>query len=271
MNEFKLIIWWPLRLLPDEIDLMVKSEVIQAQLEKKTLRVRMYENKEYDDIIRRTMVDPTQPFLYITDIEKGDTCYVATCKIPDVPAYEEIFKTFNDPVLYPVLLKSTKDGLMDTFGKFLLCHFKLVEYEKVDKLSSSYAGVNYPYPERWALPENSYLTYIDGPEKSLAQTLQEEYDERRKKLIDKIKNGDAEFNNIGEDGGPTMAYRIQSYADYGAAGPIEPLIEGESKPDQHNKKYPDFPLKAKRVLAGFDENGNDIWQDIKRDNKEEEK
>lgn len=267
MNEFKLIIWWPLRLLPDEIDLMMKSEIIQALLAKNALRARMYENNKYDDLIRRTIVDMTRPFLYITNIEKLDTCYVATCKIPDVPTYEETFKIFKNPVLYPVLLKSTKDGLMDTNNKFLLCHFKLVEYEKIDKLGSSYGGVNYPYPERQTLPENSCLTYIDGPEKSLAQSLQEEYDERRKKLIDKIKNGDTEFNNIGEDGGPTMDYRIQSYNDYGAHGPIKPLVivEGESKPDWHNEKHRDFPLKAKRQLVGFDEHGNTIWEDIKRD------
>lgn len=198
MNEFKLIIWWPLRLMPEEIDLMMKSEIVQALLAKNALRARMYENNKYDDIIRRTIVDVASPFLYITNIEKENTCYVATCKIPDVPTYENIFKILKDPVLYPVLLKSTKDGLMDTNDKFVLCHFKIVEYEKIDKLGSSYAGVNYPYPERWTYPENNYLTYIDGPEKSLAQSLQEEYDERRKKLIDKIKNG-TEFNNISEE------------------------------------------------------------------------
>lgn len=108
-------------------------------------------------------------------------------------------------------------------------HLLPADYDKVDKLGSSYGGVNYPYPERWTYPENTHLTYIDGPEKSLAQWLQEEYDERRKKLIDKIKNEDVEFNNIGEDGGPTMDYRIQSYADYGAHGPIEPIVLAEEE------------------------------------------
>lgn len=268
MNEFKLIIWWPLRLLPDEIDLMLKSELIQTLLEKKSLRCRMYENEKDANILRMTHVEPHKPHLYITNIEKEDTCYVATCKIPDVYGWEEIFKSFTQPVVYPVLIK-TADKSLGLLGQnnFVICHFKLVEYEKIDKLGSSYGGVNYPYPERQTLPENSCLTYIDGPEKSLAQHLQEEYDERRKKLIDKIKNGDTEFNNIDEDGGPTMDYRIQSYDDYGAHGPIKPLVlvEGESKPNRHNKKYPDFPLKAKRQLVGFDENGNTIWEDIKRD------
>jgi hypothetical protein len=64
-----------------------------------------------------------------------------------------------------------------------------------------------------------------------------------------------------------MDYRIKAYEEYGAHGPIEPvvLVEGESKSEQYNKKYPDFPLKAKRQLVGFDENGNTIWEDIKRD------
>ncbi len=221
MNEFKLAIWWPLRLLPDEIDIALKSELIQTLLEKKSLRCRMYENEEGSDILRITHVEPNKPHLYISNIEKDTMLagYTATCKIPDVYGWEEIFQSFIQPVVYPVLIKTT-DKSLGMFGQnnFVICHFKLVEYEKIDKLGSSYAGVNYPYPERWTYPENTHLTYIDGPEKSLAQRLQEEYDERRKKLIDKIKKGDAEFKNIGEDGGPTMDYRIQSYEEYGATG-----------------------------------------------------
>jgi hypothetical protein len=241
-KEFKLAIWWPLRLLPDEIDLMLKSDLIQTLLEKKSLRCRMYENEssvvsitieqintasdfvyigEGSDILRITHVDPHKPHLYITNIEKDAELpgYTATCKIPDVYGWEQIFRSFTQPVVYPVLIK-TDDKSLGMFGQnnFVICHFKLVEYDKVNKLGSSYGGVNYPYPERQTLPENTHITYIDGPEKSLAQRLQEEYDERRKKLIDKIKNGDDEFNNIGEDGGPTMDYRIQSYEEYGATG-----------------------------------------------------
>lgn len=273
-KEFKLAIWWPLRLLPDEIDLMLKSDLIQTLLEKKSLRCRMYEN-ESSDILRITHVDPHKPHLYITNIEKDTELlgyYTATCKIPDVCGWEEIFQSFTQPVVYPVLIKTTDKSLgMFSQNNFVICHFKLVEYDKVNKLGSSYGGVNYPYPERWVYPENTHLTYIDGPEKSLAQRLQEEYDERRKKLIDKIKNGDTEFNNISEDGVPTMDYRIQSYDDYGAHGPIEPIVlaEGESKLGWHNEKHRDFPLKAKRSLVGFDENGNTIWKDIKRDKEDE--
>lgn len=244
-KEFKLAIWWPLRLLPDEIDLMLKSELIQTLLEKKSLRCRMYENEAtLLDILRITHVDPHKPHLYITNIEKDTELlgyYTATCKIPDVYGWEEIFQSFTQPVVYPVLIKTSDKSLgMFSQNNFVICHFKLVEYDKVNKLGSSYGGVNYPYPERWVYPENTHLTYIDGPEKSLAQRLQEEYDERRKKLIDKIKNGDTEFNNISENGGPTMDYCIQSYNDYGAHGPIEPV-----------------------------ENGNSIWKDIKRDKEEE--
>ena len=274
MDEFKLAIWWPLRLLPDEIDFMLKSELIQTLLEKKSLRCRMYENEKGVNILRMTHVEPHKPHLYITNIEKDTVLpgYTATCEIPDVYGWKEIFQSFTQPVVYPVLIKTTDKSLgMLGQNNFVICHFKLVEYDKVDKLGSSYGGINYPYPERWTYPENTSLIYIDGPEKSLAQHLQEEYDERRKKLIDKIKNGDTEFNNISGDGGPTMDYRIQSYNDYGAHGPIKPLVlvEGESKPDRHNKKHRDFPLKAKRYLVGFDEHGNDIWQDIKHDKTSE--
>jgi hypothetical protein len=219
-KEFKLAIWWPLRLMPDEIDIALKSELIQTLLEKKSLRCRMYENEDADDILRITHVDPHKPHLYITNIEKDTalSCYTATCVKPDVYGWEEIFQSFTQPVVYPVLIKTADKFGMFGQNKFVICHFKLVEYDKVDKLSSSYGGVNYPYPERWTYPENTHLTYIDGPEKSLAQRLQEEYDERRKKLIDKIKNGDTGFNNIGEDGGPTMDYRIRTYEEYGATG-----------------------------------------------------
>lgn len=175
-KECKLMIWWPLRLLPDEIDLMLKSELIQTLLEKKSLRCRMYENEEGSDILRMTHVDPHKPHLYITNIEKDTVvpCYAATCKIPDVYGWKEIFQSFTQPVVYPVLIK-TADKSLGMLGqnKFVICHFKLVEYDKVDKLGSSYGGVNYPYPERWTYPENTHLTYIDGPEKSLAQRLQE--------------------------------------------------------------------------------------------------
>ena len=76
--------------------------------------------------------------------------------------------------------------------------------------------------------------YVYEDEKRLIQRLREEYDERRKKLIDKLKNGYTESNNISEDGEPTMDYHIQSYDNYGAHGPIEPLVlvEGESKPNE---------------------------------------
>lgn len=52
--------------------------------------------------------------------------------------------------------------------------------------------------------------------------------ERRHELMEKIKNGEAPLNNIGEDGGPTMDYRIQSYDDYGAHGelPKSDQVEG---------------------------------------------
>lgn len=182
MDEFKLAIWWPLRLLPDEIDLMLKSELIQTLLEKKSLRCRMYENEKGANILRMTHVEPHKPHLYITHIEKDTVLpgYTATCEIPDVYGWKEIFQSFTQPVVYPVLIK-TKDKSLGMLGQnnFVICHFKLVEYDKVDKLGSSYGGINYPYPERWAYPENTSLIYIDGPEKSLAQSLQEEHDKRR--------------------------------------------------------------------------------------------
>ena len=44
--------------------------------------------------------------------------------------------------------------------------------------------------------------------------------ERLHELKEKIKNGDASPNNICEDGGPTIEYRIHSYNDYGAHGEL---------------------------------------------------
>ena len=57
-----------------------------------------------------------------------------------------------------------------------------------------------------------------------AKILSKEYFEKRSDIVEKINNGEASFNNIGEDGGPTMDYRIQSYDDYGAHGPIKPIV-----------------------------------------------
>lgn len=157
MDEINLIAWWPLRLSPEEICDMLNTEHIQELLKTHSLRCRMYENNDKDELLSCFIVDPHKPHLYITGFEKYKAEYYVKCKIPDVLGWKEIFQSFDRPVVYPVLLKTADN-------KFGILHFKLVEYGKVDKLGTSYTGVNYPYPEKWVYPKNTHPMYIDGPE-----------------------------------------------------------------------------------------------------------
>lgn len=56
-------------------------------------------------------------------------------------------------------------------------------------------------------------------DKILADML-EKNAKRQHELKEKIKNDEVSPNNIGEDGGPTIEYRIHSYNDYGAHGEL---------------------------------------------------